>query len=72
MVGCRRRGAEIRIEVRDNGPGIAHEQLNLVQFEKRSFFVENAPCHAGRGSCFQRKHLTAEERRGCAEDAKVP
>ena len=27
MVGCRRRGAEIRIEVRDNGAGIARDQV---------------------------------------------
>jgi two-component system, OmpR family, phosphate regulon sensor histidine kinase PhoR len=27
MVGCRRRGAEIRIEVRDNGSGIAQDQV---------------------------------------------
>jgi signal transduction histidine kinase len=27
LVGCRRRGAEIRIEVRDNGAGIARDQV---------------------------------------------
>ena len=27
LVGCRRRGAEIRIEVRDNGAGIPQDQL---------------------------------------------
>ncbi len=30
MVGCRRRGAEIRIEVRDNGAGIGQDQLARV------------------------------------------
>jgi two-component system, OmpR family, phosphate regulon sensor histidine kinase PhoR len=30
MVGCRRRGAEIRIEVRDNGAGIAQDQVAHV------------------------------------------
>lgn len=30
FVGCRRRGAMVRIEVRDNGPGIADQELESV------------------------------------------
>ncbi len=30
LVGCRRRGAEVRVEVRDNGAGIFQEQLPLL------------------------------------------